>query len=782
MSKTSGYNFLICRNRNNDSYQLYQVDPNAKELFAPVSLASDASFDHTYRIAQIGGYLLQWGPICKNETDSSKSTYQFNLIEFDPESTNPLNAFPLQSGSWQKEKFWGYRDQYSTNPNEDQCLDLIPMGSFILSMIPAKGRGTFDLWNFDPQPNSHGSSSGSADPIPSTLYTSQGGFALIKDGHTLIPIGNYVLDRSADRKYFRVWSFDPAMYPPLALPAIREGRLEHIHEDHELTAIGDYVLEWHAEKGTYWLWKFDPEDENVLIDTGCKGKLPSAIGKGSMLTGYQPRIPLQKTQAEEPGTIDFMRSKVKHVVYYMLESRSFDNVCGWLYENSDKDCHYIGTRGPFDGASTEYFNYSGSEKVHVSKYKDGKLSNDWPLEVVDQDPFHDTTDCLQQMFVDPSGYWNRDTPDMGGFILNSTSSQVMETLSPEQLPVLNGLASNFAISDRWFCSVPGGTDINRGFSVSGSGYNKLGTWEGGYPYKIWPYEPQRQSIWKVLWSQGITDWKIYNAILWSDQVFTYQLYLKGQIPSIDEMVTKADNKAVEASFEQAFGKSTDKAFDKAFQKEFEQIVDPIGIPSSQPTGEQPNPYLASVEQFMLDAASGELPAFSLIEPAWVGDSSTSYHPGGDLVPAETELNKIYEAIKNGPGWEETLLVITFDKNNGLYDHVSPPYAKKPWPNDMNNGFGFDIMGARVPTIMVSPWIKEHSVIRAEGDVPFDSTSFTATLLNWFGIPKPLWGLGDRMDVAPTFEKVFQESEPRASTPSFTPPYDKNFPKKDKKVE
>jgi len=221
----------------------------------------------------------------------------------------------------------------------------------------------------------------------------------------------------------------------------------------------------------------------------------------------------------------------------------------------------------------------------------------------------------------------------------------------------------------------------------------------------------------------------------------------------------------------------DPSHKTAFESAFKNNVDPIGLGMGQPFEGKESPNLGHLEQFLQDAKKGTLPAFSMVEPVWVGKkTASSYHPTGDLVPAERALNQIYEAIKKGPGWDETLLVITFDKNNGLYDHVSPPYAKKPWPNDQNNGFEYDVLGPRVPTILVSPLIKQHSVFRAEGDVPFDSTSFAATLLNWFGIPKPLWGMGDRIEIAPTFENVFQEPCPRSDAPSFTPPYDKNFPK------
>lgn len=721
--KTAPYNFLICRNRHDDSYTLYRVNPEAEELFTPVTLNANASFDHSYRMAQVGGYLLQWSPLCQQDGNPG---YHFKLLAFDPDASDPLNGQPLQSGYWEKKKFWGYRDYYSANPAEDQNLDLIPMASFVLSMIPAEGRGTFELWNFDPQPNSPGK----ADPMPYP-YTGQGGFPLIKKGHTLIPIGNYVIDRLPDRKHFRLWSFDPQLNAPLSLPTVQEGHWDQIDTHHELIPIGGNLLDWNPEEGNYKLWGFDPDHSNVITGPIREGRLPLGIGPDSILTGYQPRVPIQTQRAEVPGTIDFMRSKIKHVVYYMVESRSFDNVCGWLYENGDQGCHYIGTQEPFDGANADDFNMDGERKVHVSQFKDGKLSDEWDLMALNQDPFHDTTDNLQQMFSEAPGYWGRAKPDMGGFILNNANPQVMETFSPEQLPVINGLARHFGVSDRWFCSIPGGTDVNRAFSVTGSAFNKLGTWEGGNAYKYWPYTPHRQSIWKVLWSQGITDWKIYNAILWENCIFTYQLYLKGQIPTVDK---------------------------------------------------NPTQFLADLDQFKKDAKSGDLPAFSFLEPVWIAPSgATSYHPGADMVPAEKALNEIYEAIKSGPGWEQTLLVITFDKNNGIYDHVVPPYAKKPWPNDLNNGFAYDLMGPRVPTVMVSPWIKEQSVFRAEGEIPFDSTSFAATLLDWFGVPKPLWCLGDRMETAPTFEKVLQASEPRKDAPTLVPPYDKSFPRENNKA-
>lgn len=717
LSNAQTTQYLICRDAGSNSYSTYAVDFEGAELFSPLPQGSDGRLDAGTRVAQVGGYLLSWSARC---SQSGKDGYLYRLLDFDPEAEDPLNAKALQSGFWPQEKFWGYRDYYSENPNEGAQLDLIPMGSFLLQMIPSKGRGTFELWNFDPAPQSPGS----ADPLPAP-YTGQNGFQLIRKDHLLLPIGNYVLERLPERTRYRLWSFDPQQTSPLSLPAVQEGIWPDIGEERELVVLGDKVLDRCLNTGTYRLWDFDPMAQNVLVGPLREGVLPEGISADSELTGFQTRQPVDANQAGQPGSIDFMRSKIRHVVYYMLESRSFDNVCGWLYESGEEGCNYIGPGGAFDGSSYDYFNWNGNEKAYVSQFKEGQLSDQWDLVALDQDPFHDTTDNLQQMFADSPGYWGRQEPDMGGFVLNNANPQVMETFSPTQLPVLNGLAREFAISDRWFSSIPGGTDVNRAFSVTGSAFNKLGTWEGGDAYKYWPYSPHRQSLWKLLWSQGITDWKIYYQVPWEDEIFTNQLYLKGQIPSVD---------------------SNDKAF------------------------------IADLDRFKQDAANGTLPAFSYLEPAWIAPKgATSYHPGGDLVPGERTLNEIYEAIKQGPGWEETLLVVTFDKNGGLYDHVAPPYAAKPWPNDLNNGFEYDLMGPRVPAILVSPWIQEKSIIRAYGATPFDSTSFAATLLKWFGVPRPLWSLGDRMAKAPTFEKVFQRDSVRKDAPSFTPPYDKTYP-------
>jgi hypothetical protein len=344
---------------------------------------------------------------------------------------------------------------------------------------------------------------------------------------------------------------------------------------------------------------------------------------------------------------------------------------------------------------------------------------------------------------------------MGGFVWNNGSHQVMETFSPEQLPVLNGLAKKYGISDQWFCSMPGGTDVNRAFSITGSSFSMLNNFQNGAEYASWPDNPHRPSIWKTLWNNGFTDWTIYNAVKWMDFVFTYHLFLDGQIPTVDESVAedvKAEKKN-QAGVAMTGEKKTSCASDKSKHH-----------------------YVSGFDQFKEDARNSNLPKFSYLEPIWIAkDGTSSYHPGGDLVPGEKMLNEIFESLKAG-AWDETLLIVTFDEHGGIFDHVPPSYAENPWPNDEADGFRFDLMGVRVPTIVASPWISEKTVFRSGTDTPFDATSFLATLLDWHGIPKARWGLGERTKHAPTFETTLLEQEARTDDPVFEIPYDKEFPR------
>lgn len=714
------YEFVISRSSQTDDYCLWKVDCANPGLLTPVPQKPGYAIERQCRIVQMGRHLLEWGPLV--EAPGMDSGYPFRLLNFDPSADALVDPKPVQQGMWPKPKFFSIRADFghtgsdTGNFSNGKDLSLIPCGNHVLNFIPTEGRGTFQLFNFDPL---------AADPIPQ--YGPMGAFSRIELGHELTYINGFVLDRVPASKKYALWSIDPQAKIPITQPAVQQGVWDDIDEGHCLVRVGEHILDWVPGDRTYRLWRFDHKQVNPLCEVIQSGTLPDEFDVSTTLTCLEPPIPADPALAELPGTMDYLRTKVKHVVYIMLENRSFDHVCGWLYGENDAPAQILGSPGPFKGASTDMFNESGGKRVYLSRFRDGKIDETEQLEVFNEDPYHDNSDVLRQMFhADPEGYEKRAVPDMGGFVCNNGNANVMETFTPEQLPVLNGLAKNFAVSDEWFCSMPGGTDVNRAFSLTGSSLGQLNNFQNFAEYTYWPYNLHRPSIFKVLWANGITDWRIYNTVQWFDFVFTYHLFLQGQVPTLDADTSK---------------------------------------------------NIAGIDQFMEDARTGNLAAFTYLEPRWIApQGTTSYHPGGDLVPGEQHLLEIFEALQSGPAWEETLFVITFDEHGGIFDHVAPPYAENPYPNDRIDGFSFDIMGVRVPTLLVSPLIPEKTVFRSSTPVAYDSTSILATLLHWFGIPRSRWGLGNRILQAPTFEEVISLETPRQERVNIEPPYDSENPR------
>ena len=80
----------------------------------------------------------------------------------------------------------------------------------------------------------------------------------------------------------------------------------------------------------------------------------------------------------------------------------------------------------------------------------------------------------------------------------------MTGYTPEQLPVLNGLARDFGVFDHWFCEVPSQTFMNRSFwtaaTSSGAVVNS--------PIRKWFTKNDTETIFERLEAHDKT-WKVY---------------------------------------------------------------------------------------------------------------------------------------------------------------------------------------------------------------------------------------------------------------------------------
>ncbi len=143
-------------------------------------------------------------------------------------------------------------------------------------------------------------------------------------------------------------------------------------------------------------------------------------------------------------------------------------------------------------------------------------------------------------------------------------------------------------------------------------------------------------------------------------------------------------------------------------------------------------HLATSGDFFADAAAGTLPGFSLVEPNY---GLTSEEDPQNITLGEQFAASVVNAVMKGPGWENTLLIWTFDEHGGYYDHVVPPAAIPPdnIPPATGSGpayTGFAQYGFRVPCAVVSPYARRDYV----SHTVFDHTSILALVEAKWNLP------------------------------------------------
>ena len=149
----------------------------------------------------------------------------------------------------------------------------------------------------------------------------------------------------------------------------------------------------------------------------------------------------------------------------------------------------------------------------------------------------------------------------------------------------------------------------------------------------------------------------------------------------------------------------------------------------------------SQKVFYEQAANGTLPALSWFMPPM----EACDHPCNDVAKGERLLKDVYEALRAGPGWNNTMLLVAYDDAGGFYDHMVPP--SEGVPNDdapchvrdtCNGGQQFDFrrLGLRTTALLISPWVRKGEVFQEPKEGPtntsqFELSSIPATVKNLF---------------------------------------------------
>ena len=272
------------------------------------------------------------------------------------------------------------------------------------------------------------------------------------------------------------------------------------------------------------------------------------------------------------------------------------------------------------------------------------------------------------------------TAEMGRQPTYEEYAQIMTGYTPEQVPVLSGIARGFGVFDHWFCEVPSQTFMNRSFwtAASSSGFVV------NSPVANFTQHNTAETLFERLEAHGRT-WKVYvqEPMALSFTGLIHMARLKDRL---------ATNFVPYSEFEQDAARGHPAGFqpDRA-----EPDVGPQRLP----------PRLRSVA-----------------DRRWRGgpDGPAVLDPAG----GEAFLARIYAAIRSaasaeGSSAHNTTFFIGWDEPGGTFDHVPPGPVPPPEPGAPAGqlNFKFDRSGYRVPAIIVSPWVDEGIVINEEHRTP-----------------------------------------------------------------
>jgi phospholipase C len=361
---------------------------------------------------------------------------------------------------------------------------------------------------------------------------------------------------------------------------------------------------------------------------------------------------------------------LKHVVVLMMENRSFDHMLGALH--------------------TEYPAIDGLVGNETNPDSTGVPATVAPNAAyqsqLDPDPDHHFPAVDLQIFggVTTAQNPNR-TPNMQGFVKSYFNQQhniahshdILNYFTPDKLPVLTGLATEFAVFNRWFSSIPGPTLCNRAFAHYGTSFGQVSM-------DVFYWNKQYKSI--------------YERLVAASPAVSTRLYYYDEASSSLEVVNLLQNQP------SLFG--TFRDFLDACNKN--QLPDYSFIEPNYTDHDAPD-------------GSGELLA-------------SDQHPDHDVRAGEQLIATVYNAIRQNPNlWPNTALLVVYDEHGGIYDHVPPPacmpdgFVAQPSATGTPDPFLFDRLGVRVPAVLISPWVARGSVINET----FEHASIPATVTDYF---------------------------------------------------
>jgi phospholipase C len=456
----------------------------------------------------------------------------------------------------------------------------------------------------------------------------------------------------------------------------------------------------------------------------------------------------------------------------LQENRSFDTYFGMLNPYRESNAWTVSEDGNtytvdgIDDKMSEFANPDDEgQSFNLFKFKSAcvdDMSSAW-LESygdVNRYDFSPSRSILMNGFVHTAeGYAKSGAGD--GQFTDLAGQRAMGYYDQDLLNYYYYMASQFAVSDRWFSPVSSKSTPNRIATMTG------GTTQGlvNDPFVDDGITSQLniETIFQEL-DQNSVSWKIY-----------YSITAGG--------CTDKDGDCGPGGQSNAYPVTTFSDFTYASQYLYENpqhaACTAPTVGSQQALGDATNAFcidtthIAPLDQYLTDAANNTLPSYAFIEAAY---GSSDEHPGSgqSILAGQQEVASLINALMQSPSWASSVFFLSYDEPGGPFDHVPPVPGHSNDNTDSSLGTVADIksiavnadgyepclplggvptlhcdllpadpganpgdapaqqgfaaqLGFRLPNLVISPFVRKHYV----SHIPMDHTAIIKFVENRF---------------------------------------------------
>jgi phospholipase C len=361
---------------------------------------------------------------------------------------------------------------------------------------------------------------------------------------------------------------------------------------------------------------------------------------------------------------------INHVVFMMQENRSFDTYFGMLNPYRKAKGWNIGDDGKdyeVDGIDDKLTNTSNlddeGDVFKLFKFASTCVDDEtsaW-LESygdVNRYNFLGTRPVLMDGFVHTAEGFAKSCTASGtcsGKFTDLSGRRAMGYYDQDYLNYYYYMASQFALSDRWFSPVASKSISNRIATFTGGTTEGLVRDPGNDDHLA--QQLDIPSIFEEL-DQAKVSWKLYYIVT------------DGFCLNDDECSGSAGAYYPATTFAH-FTYSYRFLYENPSGSPCTGVTQPSGVVGDITNSFCVDPnHVAPLTAFYTDLANGTLPSFAFIE---AGYGNNDEHPGSgqSILSGQVQVANILNSFMASPAWKDSVFFLSYDEGGGPYDHVPP---------------------------------------------------------------------------------------------------------------